>query len=264
MLGIFLTIGHPSIEKSIQALNVLHEEQVDLIELGVPFSDPLMDGPVIQKSSHEALDNGVNLDKIFEILSEAKKDPSYQKDQDSSFIQAKGLNNLVLFSAYNPLHVYGFDKLIKKCVEHNIKSVLIPDLPLDESEEVRDKFDKHGIGLVLLVAPTSTHERKEKICKISNPFIYLVSRVGTTGGGENFDQNEELKGIIKELKANTKHPIAVGFGIDKGEKVKQVLGMNADIAIVGSKAVKVLSEDQSADLSEFRNFIKDLKQGTIS
>ncbi len=244
MLGIFITAGHPSIEKSVEALQILDQEGVDLIELGVPFSDPMADGPVIQESSHKALENGVNLDKVFEIIKEAKNGGVKKEN--------KGLDNLILFSYYNPLFAYGFDKLISKCKEHGVKGALIPDLPMDEAEELCAKFKENGLCITLLAAPTSTKERAKKICELSSPFVYLVSRTGITGGSEDLSTNTDLKKLIKELKTYTKNPIGLGFGIDSKEKAEQAIKLGADMAIIGSKTVKLLDKD----ISEFKSFVE--------
>ena len=249
MLAIFLTAGYPNIEKSIQSLKILDEAKVDLIELGVPFSDPLADGPVIQAASHKALEAGVNLDMVFEIVQRAN-------------LKQK----VILFSYYNPLYAYGFDNLIKKCKEHNVSGALIPDLPMDEAQDLCQKFKENDLTLTLLAAITSTDERLEKIAKLSEPFVYLVSRVGVTGSNKDAaelkdqkaDADEErLVQVLNKLKAFTK-PIGIGFGIDSAAKVRETLKSGADMAIVGTKAIRVLEEDQSADLREFRDFIHAL------
>lgn len=259
MLGIFITAGHPNIEKSIKALQILDEAQVDLIEFGVPFSDPLADGPAIQKSSHEALEAGVNLDKIFEIIKEAKAKQGIElKDFNQNGFEQKGLKNIILFSYYNPLLAYGFEKLIKQCKEHGVRGVLIPDLPMDEAHELTEEFKQNNLDIVLLAAPTTTETRAKQICDLSSPFVYLVSRTGTTGSAENFDQKDNLKTLIKDLKKFTDNPIGVGFGIDEKKKVDQVLELGADMAIIGSKAVKVLESDND-NLDDFSKFIKSLK-----
>lgn len=260
MLGIFITAGHPSKEKSIRALQILDDAEIDLIEFGVPFSDPLMDGPTIQKSSFEALESGVNIDVIFEIIQEAKTRQAKKLTvEHGEAKRGQGLDNLILFSAFNPLYAYGFDKLISKFKEFGVRGALIPDLPLDEAESLRQKFSEHNMDLVLLVAPTTNKDRAKKICENSNPFVYLVSRVGTTGVSENFDNNKQLKDQIAELKELSNKTIGVGFGIDSPEKVKQVLAMKADMAIIGSKAVQELADDKSENLDGFRDFIQGLK-----
>lgn len=254
MLGIFITAGHPNIDKSVRALEVLDEAQVDLIELGVPFSDPLADGPTIQESSHQAIENGVNIDTIFEIIQKARKTSKNKTET--------GLNNLILFSYYNPLNAYGFEKLADECLKNNVKGVLIPDLPMDEAKEIAELFHHKNLHLVLLAAPTTTKDRAKMICELSSPFVYLVSRTGITGGSEDISHNAKLKELITELKGYSQRPVALGFGIDSPEKVKEARGLGADMAIIGSKTVKVLAADQSPNLDDFAKFIKSVHEAS--
>lgn len=255
MLGIYLTAGHPDLETSRKALRSLDDQGVELIEIGVPFSDPLADGPVIQKSSFEALQNGVNLDVIFKLITDLRSEGV--KSQEKI-----GLNNVILFSYFNPLYRYGFDKLIQKCKKTGICGALIPDLPIEEAQDLSEKFKDAGLDLILLVAVTSTEERIKKISELSNPWIYLVSRTGVTGAKEdiqnlqtNESSDEKLKSLIKQIKGNTNKQVAVGFGIDSKEKVKHTLSLGADMAIIGSKTVKLLDEE---GFESFKKFIEDL------
>lgn len=258
MLGIYLTAGHPDLETNKKALRVLDDQGVDLIEIGVPFSDPLADGPVIQKSSFEALQNGVNLEVIFKLITELRKEGTKSSEK-------KGLNNVILFSYFNPLYKYGFDKLIKKCKESGIRGALIPDLPIEEADELSKKFQKADLDLILLIAVTSTSERIKKISELSHPWIYLVSRTGVTGSKEDIQNlqtenssknlDKKLISLINEIKSNTNKQVAVGFGIDSKDKVKHTLSLGADMAIIGSKTVKLLDEE---GLDKFSKFISDL------
>jgi tryptophan synthase alpha chain len=258
MLGIYITAGYPDIQTTIKALQILDKHGIDLIELGVPFSDPMADGPVIQEASHKALLNGTNLDEIFSAVKQARESTQIQNDQ-------KGLNNLILFSYYNPLFAYGFEKLITNCQKHKIAGVLIPDLPLEEAEELCKKFQLANLDLILLAAITSTKERLEKISSLSQPWIYLVSRTGVTGSSADIkslqasevdDNNLRVEAMIKKLKSISKKPVALGFGIDSRQKVESTIAYGADMAIIGSKAVKVLAEK---GLNGFEEFISDLQ-----
>lgn len=261
MLGIYITAGYPSPDITVQALKILDEEGVDLIELGVPFSDPLADGPVIQHASYEALKQGMNLDKIFNLINQARV--------GSKSSANKGLNNIILFSYYNPLFVYGFDKLIQRCLENKVKGVLIPDLPVDEAEELLQKFKTAGLELILLAALTSTDERLEQIARLSNPWVYLVSRTGVTGSdtdiqklqaGQAQGNQERIKHIIKLIKKSQPNKIiGLGFGIDSRDKVNEALELGADMAIIGTKAIRVL-EACDESLNCFRGFVKALKE----
>ncbi len=259
MLAIYITAGYPSVTTTVKALRILDKAGIDIIELGVPFSDPLADGPVIQRASHQALANGVNLDGIFKMIDEARAEGLTAKN--------KGLDNIIFFSYYNPLFAYGFDRLIAKCLEHQVRGVLIPDLPIDEAAELRLKFQAAGLGLVLLAAITSTDERLVKIAQNSSPFIYLVSRIGTTGSSEDLrdlradariDNNDaRLRAAITKLKAAAPDKlIGLGFGIDSPAKVREAYSQGADIAIIGSKAITVMEEDKGLD--KFSAFIEKL------
>ncbi len=259
MLGIYITAGYPDLETTKKALHCLDDEGVDLIEIGVPFSDPLADGPAIQKSSYEALQNGVNLEKIFKLVKETRSETAKRKKR-------KGLDNIILFSYYNPLYSYGFDELIKSCKDAGVRGVLIPDLPVEEAENLCQKFKDADLDLILLIAITSSKERIKKISELSNPWIYLVSRTGVTGSKEDIknldsksktdDIDERLKEIIKSIKTNTNKKIAIGFGIDSKEKVDHTLSIGADMAIIGSKTVKLLGEK---GIDGFADFIQNLK-----
>jgi len=245
VLGIFITAGYPSYDESLEALKFLDESEVDLIELGVPFSDPLADGPTIQKASHEALVNGMNLDKVFQLVTEAK-------------IKTK----IILFSYFNPLYAYGFEKLVKRCQETGVNGVLIPDLPVEEAEKYSAMFKDHGLDMILLASITSSEERLKKIVEHSHPWIYLVSRVGITGSNQEIsslkkaDDSEEKKlaDVLAQLKKLTTKKIGIGFGIDSREKVDATLASGADMAIIGSKVIK----EQEKGLEAFKDFINSL------
>lgn len=253
MLGIYITAGYPNPQATVEALQILNKQKVDVIELGIPFSDPLADGPVIQKASHEALQNGMNLDKAFDLIKEA---------------QAK---NVILFSYFNLFDQYGFEKLIEKCKEFEVRGVLIPDLPLDIAENLSAKFKDNGLDLILLVALTSTEERVKKLCALSHPWVYLVSRIGVTGAASSSrdltpssssrdltNNSERLKELIKQMRAHGAKTIALGFGIDNKEKVEAAYKLGADMAIIGSKTVQL-----SETMPEFEAFIQNLKPSVV-
>lgn len=262
MLGIFITAGYPSYNESLEALKFLDESEVDLIELGVPFSDPLADGPTIQKASHEALMNGMNLDKVFELVTEAK-------------VKTK----IILFSYFNPLYAYGFEKLIKRCQETGVNGVLIPDLPVEEAEKYSAMFKEAGLDMILLASITSSEERLKKIVEHSHPWIYLVSRVGITGSdqevsslrgtdviptslhssGQAPQSSYSLNESLTKLKKLTTKKIGIGFGIDSREKVDATLASGADMAIIGSKVIK----EQEKGLNAFKDFVLSLRDTTV-
>ena len=271
MLVIYLTGGYPSRYRTIQALKVLHEEKVSLVELGVPFSDPLADGPTIQNASFQALENGINLDSIFEMVEEARVEVGAENLAAADY----GLNNIILFTYFNPVFAYGIERLAEKCQEHGIKGLLVPDLPLEEADRLKDILDSYGLTLTLLVAITSSKERVHKIAKVSEPFIYLVSRIGITGSksdiadldnarDDTYQENLLIEKINEIREAAPKKPIGIGFGIDSPEKVQDCYDRGIEMAIIGSKAIKVLEQDGSDDLNQFREFLQSVSVKSLS
>jgi tryptophan synthase alpha chain len=221
----FIVSGYPDFETTKNLLKLFEEKKVAAIELGIPFSDPLADGPVIQKASKTSLENGTNIDKIFAMLEEIKVDFS---------------TPIILFTYYNPVLSYGAEEFIKKAASLKVSGLIIPDLPLEESENVSKTCKENNIDLIMLVSPTSDMERIEKISKASSGFIYLVSSTGVTGVRESF--SEQLGNILQEIKTFTKTPVAVGFGISKAEHIKELQDLNADAAIIGSAIIKLIDQ----------------------
>jgi len=185
----------------------------------------LADGPVIQKASKLSLENGTNIDKIFEMLEDIKENFS---------------TPIILFTYYNPVLSFGVEKFIRKAASLNVSGIIIPDLPLEESEEVSEICKENNIDLIMLVSPTSNIERIEKIAKASAGFIYLVSSTGVTGVRESF--SEQLGNILSKIKSFTKIPVAVGFGISKSEHIRELKELNADAAIIGSAIIKLIDQ----------------------
>jgi tryptophan synthase alpha chain len=276
MLGIFVTAAYPSEDACIKALKILHEEKVSLIELGIPFSDPLADGPIIQNASFKALANGINIDKVFELVAQARSEAGlvakfsplvsdHLEDIQPAQLDSSnyGLNNIIFFTYYNPVYVYGIEKLAQKCSEYGIKGLLIPDLPVEEAETVSKILKSYGLTLTLLVAITSSEQRIKKIVELSEPFIYLVSRIGITGSDNDISKWYETTAILKQKIAEIHKyapdkPIGLGFGIDDAAKVQDALNLGVEIAIIGTKAIRVLEEDQSHDFEVFRDFIRSV------
>lgn len=221
----FIVSGYPDFETTKNLLKLFEEKKVAAIELGIPFSDPLADGPVIQKASKISLENGTNIDKIFEMLEDIKDNFS---------------TPIILFTYYNPVLSFGVNEFIKKAASLKIAGIIIPDLPLEESEYFSKTCKENNIDLIMLVSPTSNIERIEKIAKASSGFIYLVSSTGVTGVRESF--SEQLGNILQEIKSFTKTPIAVGFGISKTAHIKELKELNADAAIIGSAIIKLIDQ----------------------
>jgi len=227
----FIVSGYPDLKTTGELILLFQKHKAAAIELGIPFSDPLADGPVIQSAAKKALDNGATIDKIFNLLQNLK-------------------NNLktpiILFSYINPIIRYGYEEFLKKAKDANVSGVIIPDLPVEESEEFAALCEKYDIDLIMLIAPTSDKERVLKISKASKGFIYLVSSTGVTGVRESF--SSILSDLVKEIKSVSQVPVAVGFGISKPEHIVELKDLGAEGAIIGSALIKII--DGSMDNKE--------------
>lgn len=222
----FITAGDPNLETTAAALQVLDRNGADLIELGVPYSDPLADGPVIQAAATRALQRGTRLEQVLELVQTVS--PSLQAP-------------LILFTYYNPILYRGVKQFLSQIAKAGVRGLVIPDLPLEEAAEVIQIAATFGIEVILLVAPTSSKARIEVIARQSQGFIYLVSVTGVTGMRSHLQKN--VKHLIEELRSVTDKPIGVGFGISEPEQARQVMEWGADAAIVGSAFVKRLAAD---------------------
>ena len=220
----YITAGDPSLDITLELVLALDKAGADLIELGVPFSDPIADGPVIQRATDRALRNGVTLQKVLRLGENIRK---------------KSEIPLVLFSYFNPLLNHGPEKLAKDAVAAGFDGVLATDLTIEESEPFVRTMRGAGLNTIFLVAPTSSPERMKKIAQTSNGFLYAVSRTGVTG--ERQELAADLKDFLRTLRTFTAAPIAVGFGISHPEHVRAVW-QEADGAIVGSSIVKKVEE----------------------
>jgi tryptophan synthase alpha chain len=221
----YLTAGDPSLDLTEQLILALEKAGADVIELGVPFSDPIADGPVIQRATERGLRGGVTLHKVLELGGNVRK---------------KSEIPLVLFSYYNPLLNHGLEKLSKDAAEAGFDGVLASDLTVEESGAFVRAMQGGGLNTVFLVAPTSSPERVKKIAAVSTGFLYAVSRTGVTG--EQQELAGDLKQFLQSLRGYTKLPIAVGFGISRPEHVRAVW-QEADGAIVGSSIVKEVEQN---------------------
>lgn len=240
----FIVSGFPDLDTTKELLFLFEKYNVAAIELGIPFSDPLADGPVIQAASKQALDNGINLPKIFNMLDEIK----------GSF-----KTPLILFSYFNPINIYGIEEFIKKAKSVNVAGIICPDLPIEESEEFQTICKENGIDFILLVAPTSNKERIKLISQKSGGFIYLVSSTGVTGVREGF--STVLSSILTDIKSVTDTPVAVGFGVSKPEHIQSLKELGVDAAIVGSAIVKLIDQyknDKAVLLDKMSEYLNSL------
>lgn len=238
----FIMAGDPDLETTASALQVLDKSGADLIELGVPYSDPLADGPVIQAAATRALAKGVQLDAVLEMV---------------KTVAPKLQTPLILFTYYNPILNHGIELFLKRIKAAGVQGLVIPDLPLEESDALLSLSGKCGVEVILLVAPTSSEERMQAIARASQGFVYLVSVTGVTGMRQQTGAN--VGPLLKELRSHTDKPIGVGFGISSTEQARQMQESGADAVIVGSAFVKRLTEDPSERLKSVEDFCRGLK-----
>ncbi|KAK6164591.1 hypothetical protein DH2020_001455 [Rehmannia glutinosa] len=244
----YITAGDPDLSTTAEVLKVLDSCGSDIIELGVPYSDPLADGPVIQAAATRSLARGTNFDKIIGMLKEVTPQLSCP---------------VALFSYYNPILKRGVEKFMTTLKDTGVHGLVVPDVPLEETEMLRKEASKKNIELVLLTTPTTPTARMKAIVEASEGFVYLVSAVGVTGARASV--SEKVQSLLQEIKEATSKPVAVGFGISKPEHVKQVAGWGADGVIVGSAIVKILGEAKSPEegLKELEKFTKSLKSALL-
>ena len=237
----FVTAGDPSLETSLEIVLKLADLGADVIELGVPFSDPMADGPTIQRSSQRALCNGVTLDDVLYL---ARK---FRKSKETP---------LVLFSYLNPLLSYGFEKLCADAAAAGVDGILITDAVDDEAAAFSQQLQASGLDLISLIAPTTTDERLELIANNSRGFLYAVSRAGVTGAQQ--DVSASASELVNRARKFTDLPIAVGFGISTGEQILKVWSF-ADAAVVGSAIVKVIEDSgESGPVDAVNKFVGGL------
>lgn len=243
----FITAGDPDLATTAEVLKVLDSCGCDIIELGVPYSDPLADGPVIQAAATRSLAKGTNFDAIISMLREVVPQLSCP---------------IALFTYYNPILKRGVEKFMATVRDAGVHGLVVPDVPLEETEILRSEALKNQIELVLLTTPTTPKDRMQKIVEVSEGFVYLVSSIGVTGARGSV--SAKVQSLLQEIKEATDKPVAVGFGISKPEHVKQIAGWGADGVIVGSAIVKLLAEAEPSEvLKELEVFTKSLKSAMI-
>lgn len=239
----FITAGDPNLETTAEALRILDRNGADFIELGIPYSDPLADGPVIQAAATRALRKGTKLEQVLEMLQTVS--PSLKAP-------------IILFTYYNPILYRGIKSFLAQIATVGVQGLVVPDLPLEEAEELIQTAASFGIDVILLVAPTSPQDRIIAIARQSQGFIYLVSVTGVTGIRAQL-QNR-VKDLITDLRSVTDKPIGVGFGISDPEQAHQVREWGADAVIVGSAFVKRLAEGSPAEgLQALEKLCQELK-----
>lgn len=240
----FLTAGDPSLSATEELVLQVAESGADLIELGVPFSDPVADGPSIQASSLRALHGGTTLAGVLECVARVRR---------------KTQVPLVLMSYYNPILRYGLARFAADAVAVGVDGIIPSDLPPEEADEWLARARRQGLDTIFLLAPTSTDERIRRVAEKASGFIYCVSRTGVTGAREALP--DDLPDLVQRIRAHTEKPIAVGFGISTREQVRQVTRL-ADGAVVGSALVNRIGRAGGAT-SEIAAFVRGLKAGTL-
>nr|YP_010196098.1 tryptophan synthase alpha subunit [Gracilaria caudata]UAD83495.1 tryptophan synthase alpha subunit [Gracilaria caudata] len=239
----FITAGYPNVNVCIQALKVLDKRGADIIELGVPYSDALADGPVIQEASQVALKQGVYIEQVLDILKTVI--PSLNAP-------------IIIFTYYNPILVRGVDKFVSEISDAGAKGLIIPDLPLEEVDYIIELCDLYGIELILFISPTSSESRIQLILSKSPGCIYLVSSCGVTGIRNSI--NLKVKYLADNIKSKTSKLIILGFGISNPQQVAQIVNWNIDGIVVGSAMINQMDAQLSEDiLHSLGEFCQELK-----
>ena len=240
----YLTVGYPTMETTLKAVPLFAKNGCDIIELGIPFSDPLADGATIQQASYEALRKGVSTRVCFEVAQELREQVE---------------TPLVFMTYYNPVLKFGLEQFCLKCANVGIDGLIIPDLPPDEGEELERSTKRHGVDLVYLLSPASTEKRIRLVTSGgSSGFIYLVSLTGVTGARDTLP--DELESFVARVRKSTRKPLCVGFGISTPEQARRVARV-ADGVIVGSRIMQLLDQDES--LEDACSFVKCLREALL-
>lgn len=239
LLSIYFTAGYPNIDDTVSIIQDLEKNDVDMIEIGLPFSDPLADGPTIQASSTAALKNGMTTEVLFNQLKDIRKTVNIP---------------LIIMGYFNPMFQYGMEAFCKKCQEIGIDGLIIPDLPVDVyHKEYQTIFEKYGLKNVFLITPQTSDERIRYIDSISDGFIYMVSSASTTGAQSGFGE-EQTNYFERIAKMNLKNPQVIGFGISNNETFTQATNY-AKGAIIGSAFVKHVTKKGINTINDFVNTI---------
>ena len=237
----YLMAGDPNLAVSAEYILTVQDAGADMVEIGIPFSDPIAEGEVIQAASMRALATGARLDGVFEMVAS---------------IKGRMRVPMVFMTYLNPVFVYGYDRFFVKCAEIGICGVIIPDLPFEEQGEAKIIAEKYGIKIITLVAPTS-EKRIARIAKNAEGFIYLISSMGVTGVRSEI--TTDLTAMISDIRKYTDVPIAVGFGISTPEQAKYYSGA-ADGVIVGSAIVRIIGEHGENAKQALHEYIREVKQ----
>jgi len=237
----YVTCGDPNLTTTRDVVLAAIEAGADVIELGVPFSDPVADGPVIQRASERALQQGVTLADVLKLAAEMRQ-----------HAQSTGL---IIFSYLNPILRMGLEKFCKVARHAGVDGALLTDLPVEEADDYLREMRRNDLATIFLAAPTSTDERLKRIAETSSGFIYAVSRTGVTGAREQL--TDDARKLVRRLRKFTKLPIAVGFGISTAQQFAAV-GEFADAAVVGSAIVETIERNPGKEAESVAKFIQQL------
>ena len=241
----FITCGDPDLTTTAEIVRALVKAGADLIELGIPFSDPTAEGPVIQAANLRALRGGVRTDKIFDLVRELREDVGIP---------------MVFMTYANVVFSYGAEKFISTCREIGIDGLILPDLPFEEKEEFLPVCRRYGVDLISLIAPTS-RDRISMIAKEAEGFLYIVSSLGVTGTRSEI--TTDLASIVKVVRENTDVPCAVGFGISLPEQAREMASVS-DGVIVGSAIVRIIAEHGTQAPAFVENYVRQMKESALS
>lgn len=237
----FVTAGDPDLETTEKLLIEMSKNGADIIEIGIPFSDPIAEGVVIQEADLRALASGTTTDKIFEMVKRVRSEIKCA---------------LAVMTYMNPIFVYGTDKFMQRCSECGISAVIVPDTPFEEKQELAPYCDKYGVELVSLIAPTS-HDRIKMIAKEAQGFVYCVSSMGVTGVRSEI--TTDIGEMVRLVKSVSDTPCAVGFGISTPEQAKKI-SESADGVIVGSAIVKIVAKYGKDCIKPVCDYVKSMKE----
>lgn len=240
----FITGGDPDVETSFELIKAMAESGADIIEIGIPFSDPIAEGPVIQEADLRALNAGTTTDALFELVVRLRKEIDIP---------------LIFMTYMNPIYVYGTERFMKRCAEVGIDGVIVPDVPFEERAELAGYCRNNGIELISMIAPTSK-ERIETIAREAEGFIYCVSSLGVTGVRSEI--TTDIGTMVEHVKDVTDVPVAVGFGISTPEQARKMAGLS-DGAIVGSAIVKLVAQHGRDAVPYVADYVKAMKAGVL-
>ncbi|WP_127167200.1 tryptophan synthase subunit alpha [Veillonella sp. CHU732] len=238
----FITAGDQGIDTTEKYIRTMAKAGASLIEIGIPFSDPVAEGPVIQDASERALSTGITTDDIFDMVKRLRTG-------------TEPLTIPLVFMTYlNPIYVYGVESFMTRCEEVGIQGIIVPDCPLEEKQELAHQAKTHGVSLISLIAPTS-EQRIEEIASQAEGFVYCVSSLGVTG--MRSDIKTDLASIVQQIRQYTDIPVAVGFGISTPDQARAMASLS-DGAIVGSAIVKQIGEWGSKGEKELYNYVRSM------